>query len=110
MDGSGGNSTEATLTRFFIFTPSEDLRTWTYRGHADARDRDHACRVFFGPPGDEQIDYVAVSENAWKPKRRPARVRPAAALLDMPDVEPEPEPLEASADGPEPAEPASLLA
>jgi hypothetical protein len=53
-------------TRFFVLESDEHLTAWRFVGSREARDRDHALRLFYGktPPPF----CVAVSENAWKPR------------------------------------------
>jgi hypothetical protein len=72
------------LTRFHVFTASDDLTTFVLVGTVSARDRDHALRVKFGkePPLS-----VAVSEHAWK-VRRPRIVPVVQGLEDVPMPEP----------------------
>jgi len=56
----------STVTRFFVLESDEHLTVWRFVGSREARDRDHALRLFYGktPPPF----CVAVSENAWKPR------------------------------------------
>lgn len=56
----------STVTRFFVLETDEHLTVWRFVGSREARDRDHALRLFYGktPPPF----CVAVSENAWKPR------------------------------------------
>ena len=60
------SAAETTHTRFFVFESDEHLTVWRFVGVREARDRDHALRLFYGktPPPF----CVAVSENAWKPR------------------------------------------
>jgi len=56
----------STVTRFYVLESDENLMVWRFVGSREARDRDHAIRLFYGktPPPI----CVAVSENAWKPR------------------------------------------
>jgi len=66
-----------TTAKFLILrgTEAEDgpavYTVWTRAGQVEARDRDHALRVFATTPATSdpvQGVYVAVSESAWQPR------------------------------------------
>lgn len=85
---------EALLTRFLIYELIDGGKTLKLLGQQDARDRDQATKLFLGEPVREIVgDYVAISENAFKPKH--VEIRPAARLSDLPLP---------AVDGPEPGE------
>lgn len=90
---------EANLTKFYILerrdlvnhnpdvggdNPDachESLVGWQQIGEKLARDRDQALRLFLGTPVQEiEGVYVAVSENAWKPKA--VSIKPAIKIGD----------------------------
>ncbi len=66
-------STPAPLTTFFIFETTDTV-TWRYVGITEARDRDHASRLFYAGSETKEVTHCAVSVHAWKPKVRKPKV------------------------------------
>lgn len=84
---------EKTLTTFHIFEatilvkiPDGESDAWVHRGHVQARDRDHALRVFatvnVNPDGHPYLDgtFVAVSESAWQPRKLVVKSEPKVEI------------------------------
>jgi hypothetical protein len=80
---------EKTLTTFHVFKMSdivypdsgETRAVWVPSGDVQARDRDHALRVYAMQAADTDSDpvngtFVAVSEVAWQPRKMSVKSEP----------------------------------
>jgi hypothetical protein len=72
------------LTRYLIFESEDSGVMWKRVGDQEARSSDDALRKFFKEPlTDREGTFVAVSENAFKPRKVEARVRTSISSADL---------------------------
>jgi hypothetical protein len=84
-------ATQRTETTFFVFETRDGGHTWKFAGKQDARDRDHAERLYYADL-TETVDFVFVSEVAWKPGHLEIEKipKPKRSALAMPNIDGQP--------------------